>query len=57
MTPAARIAAVIEILSEAPAEMPAGAAFRRWLQGCRFVRAGDNQIFGALFFLVQLVLV
>ena len=53
MTPAARIAAVIEIISEAPAEMPAGAALRRGLQGRRYAGSGDRQAISALFWLVQ----
>ena len=53
MTPAARIAAVIEILSEAPAEMPAGAALRRGLQGRRYAGSGDRQAISALFWAVQ----
>ena len=53
MTPAARIAAVIEILSEAPADMPAGAALRRGLQGRRYAGSGDRQAISALFWTVQ----
>jgi len=53
MTPAARIAAVIEILSDAPVEMPAGAALRRGLQGRRYAGSGDRQAISALFWAVQ----
>lgn len=53
MTPAARIAAVIDILSEAPAEMPAGAVLRCGLQGRRYAGSGDRQAISALFWAVQ----
>jgi 16S rRNA (cytosine967-C5)-methyltransferase len=53
MTPAARIAAVIDILSEAPAQMPAGAVLRRGLQGRRYAGSGDRQAISALFWAVQ----
>ena len=53
MTPAARIAAVIEILSELPpgeiASVSAGAALRRGLQARRYAGSSDRQAISALF--------
>ena len=57
MTPAARIAAVIEILSELPsgeiASVSAGAALRRGLQARRYAGSGDRQAISALFWSVH----
>ena len=53
MTPAARIAAVIEILADAPADMPAGAVLRRGLQARRYAGSGDRQAISGLFWAVQ----
>lgn len=53
MTPAARIAAVIEILSDSPSGsltgMAAGAVLRRGLQARRYAGSGDRQAISALF--------
>ena len=53
MTPAARIAAVIEILSDAPEGVPAGSVLRRGLQQRRYVGSGDRQAISALFWTVH----
>ena len=53
MTPAARIAAVIEILSEAPEGVPAGSALRRGLQQRRYAGSSDRQAISALFWTVH----
>ena len=52
MTPAARIAAVIDILSEAPDGVPAGAVLRRGLQQRRYAGSGDRQAISALFWTI-----
>ena len=53
MTPAARIAAVIDILSEAPDGVSAGVALRRGLQQRRYAGSGDRQAISALFWTVH----
>ena len=53
MTPAARIAAVIEILSDASAGAPAGAVLRHGLQQRRYAGSGDRQAISALFWTVH----
>ena len=53
MTPAARIAAVIEILSDAPEGVPAGSVLRRGLQQRRYAGSGDRQAISALFWTVH----
>jgi len=53
MTPAARIAAVIEILSGAPEGVPAGSVLRRGLQQRRYAGSGDRQAISALFWTVH----
>ena len=53
MTPAARIAAVIDILSEAPDGVSAGAVLRRGLQQRRYAGSGDRQAISALFWTVH----
>ena len=57
MTPAARIAAVMEILSELPsgeiASVSAGAALRRGLQARRYAGSGDRQAISALFWSIH----
>ena len=53
MTPAARIAAVIEIMSEAPEGVPAGAVLRRGLQQRRYAGSGDRQAISALFWTIH----
>ena len=52
MTPAARIAAVIDILSEAPDGVPAGTVLRRGLQQRRYAGSGDRQAISALFWTI-----
>ena len=53
MTPAARIAAVIEILSDAPEGVPAGSVLRRGLQQRRYAGSGDRQAISALFWTIH----
>jgi 16S rRNA (cytosine967-C5)-methyltransferase len=53
MIPAARIAAVIDLLSEAPEGVPAGQALRRGLQRRRYAGSGDRQAISALFWSVH----
>ena len=53
MTPAARIAAVIEILSDAPEGVPAGSVLRRGLQQRRYAGSGDRHAISALFWTIQ----
>lgn len=53
MTPAARIAAVIEILSDAPEGALAGSVLRRGLQQRRYAGSGDRQAISALFWTVH----
>ena len=57
MTPAARIAAVIEILSDPPSgtltDTAAGAMLRRGLQARRYAGSGDRQAISALFWAVH----
>ena len=52
MTPAARIAAVIDILSEAPEGVAAGPVLRRGLQQRRYAGSGDRQAISALFWTI-----
>jgi 16S rRNA (cytosine967-C5)-methyltransferase len=53
MTPAARIAAVIDLLSEAPDGVPAGQVLRRGLQRRRYAGSGDRQAISTLFWSVH----
>ena len=53
MIPAARIAAVIDLLSEAPEGVPAGQVLRRGLQRRRYAGSGDRQAISALFWSVH----
>ena len=53
MTPAARIAAVIEILSDAPEGVPAGSVLRRGLQQRRYAGSGDRQAISSLFWTIH----
>ena len=53
MIPAARIAAVIALLSEAPEGVPAGQVLRRGLQRRRYAGSGDRQAISALFWSVH----
>ena len=52
MIPAARIAAVIDLLSEAPEGVPAGQVLRRGLQQRRYAGSGDRQAISALFWTI-----
>ena len=53
MTPAARIAAVIELLSDGPQNVPAGQVVRRGLQKRRYAGSGDRAAISALFWTVH----
>ena len=53
MTPAARIAAVIELLSDGPQNVPAGQVLRRGLQKRRYAGSGDRAAISALFWTVH----
>ena len=53
MTPAARIAAAIEILSDAPEGVSAGSALRRGMQQRRYAGSGDRQAISTLFWAVH----
>lgn len=53
MTPAARLAAVIEILGEIEEGQPAGQALRKGLQRRRYAGSGDRNAISALFWQVH----
>jgi 16S rRNA (cytosine967-C5)-methyltransferase len=53
MTPAARIAAVIDLFCEAPDGVAGGAVLRRGLQRRRYAGSGDRQAISALFWTIH----
>ena len=53
MTPAARIAAVIELLSDAPEGVSAGQVLRRGLQKRRYAGSGDRAAISRLFWIIH----